>query len=332
MKLLSVAIVTLLSVICTVLGQQDEVAKSRPREKTDNSLRIARIIKDEIWQPLDAGDKHAGILRRIFADGTQRDYILTAFPDAFGLIPRWQVKGDYLYTVGMLPGTNQMGHVLLRAPIKELVEARTKEEERKMSGVIHAFPPYDILGLTPLAPPIYPPETKQKDIEGWESPDRYDLLVDDREILTLVVTANDKIDLWELDSHDAWSSMSVGGRKGVPKQWTHIFSTTAPFKGRFVAEIDGGRLSLVTETGELWQSDDRKTFNKLREANNITLDGNSLIVVDTDQNQIWLGRDATDGIAGDQQPHLIKGTGNGPSERILRAFEELSGARPSLKK
>jgi hypothetical protein len=106
MKLLFTVITILLSVTLTAPGQQDEVAKSKPREKTDNSLRIARIIKDEIWQPLDAGDKNAGILRRLFADGTQRDYVLTAFPDAFGLIPRWQVKGDYLYTVGMLPGTN----------------------------------------------------------------------------------------------------------------------------------------------------------------------------------------------------------------------------------
>src|SRR5215471_11952472 len=198
MKLLSVAIVTLLSVICTVLGQQDEVAKSRPREEADNSLRIARIIKGEIWQPLDAGDKNAGVLRRVFADGTQRDYILTAFPDAFGLIPRWQVKGDYLYTVGMLPGTNQEGHVLLRAPIKDLVEARTKEEERKMSGVIHAFPPYDILGLIPLRQPIFTPGTEPEKMRRGEAPDRYDLLVNDREILTLVVTTKEKIDIWEL--------------------------------------------------------------------------------------------------------------------------------------
>ena len=332
MKLLFIVITILLSVTLTAPGRQDEVAKSRPREKTDNSLRIARIIKAEIWQPLDAGDKHAGILRRIFADGTRRDYVLTAFPDAFGLIPRWQVKGDYLYTVGMLPGTNQMGHVLLRAPIKDLVEARTKEEERKMSGVIHVFPPYDILGLTPLAPPIYPPETKQKDFEGWETPDRYDLLVDDREILTLVITTWDKIDLWELDSQDAWSSMAIGGRKGASMPWKRIASTKVPFKGRFVADLEGTRLSLVSETGELWQSDDRKMFNKRREADDIAPDGNSLIVVDADQSQIWLGRDSTDGIAGDQHLHLIKGTGNGPSERVMRAFEELSGAKPSLKK
>src|SRR5262245_18473642 len=131
MKLLFAVIMILLSVTLTATGQQDEVAKSSPREEADNSLRIARTIKRETWQPLDAGDKNAGVLRRVFADGTQRDYVLTALPDAFGLIPRWQVKGDYLYTVGMLPGTNQMGHVLLRAPIKDLVEARTKEEERK---------------------------------------------------------------------------------------------------------------------------------------------------------------------------------------------------------
>jgi hypothetical protein len=63
MKLLSVAIVTLLSVICTVLGQQDEGAKSRPREEADNSLQIARIVKGEIWQPLYA----AGLMcRRLF--------------------------------------------------------------------------------------------------------------------------------------------------------------------------------------------------------------------------------------------------------------------------
>jgi len=331
MKLLFIVITILLSVTLTAPGQQDEVAKSRSREKADNSLRIARIIKDEIWQPLDAGDKNAGILRRVFADGTQRDYILTAFPDAFGLIPRWQVKGDYLYTVGMLPGTNQMGHVLLRAPIKDLVEARTKEEERKMHGVIHAFPPYDILGLTPLAPPIYPPETK-KDMEIGGSPDHYDLLVDDREILTLVITTWDKIALWELDSQDAWSSMAIGGRKGASQQWKRIASTKVPFKGRFVADLEGTRLSLVSETGELWQSDDRKTFNKRREADDIAPDGNSLIVVDTDQSQIWLGRDSTDKIAGDQGLRLIKGTGNRPSERVLRAFEELSGAKPSLKK
>jgi len=107
------------------------------------------------------------IMRRVFADGTQRDYVFTIFPDAFGLIPRWQVKGNYVYTVGMAPGTNQMRPVLLRAPIKDLVEARTKEEERKMSGVIPLYPPYDFLSLTPLAPPTYPPETKQEDMERW---------------------------------------------------------------------------------------------------------------------------------------------------------------------
>ncbi len=73
------------------LGQQDEVAKSKPREENDNSLWIARIIKGEIWQPLNVGDKRRGIMRRVFADGTQRDYLLPIFPDAFGLIPRWQV-------------------------------------------------------------------------------------------------------------------------------------------------------------------------------------------------------------------------------------------------
>ena len=130
-----------------------------------------------------------------------------------------------------------MGHVLLRAPIKDLVEARTKEEERKMS-VIASFPPYDILGLIPLRQPIFTPGTEPEKMRRGEAPDRYDLLVNDREILTLVVTTKEKIDIWELDSQDAWSSMSAGGRKGVPKQWTHILSTTAPFKGRFVAEID----------------------------------------------------------------------------------------------
>jgi hypothetical protein len=332
MKLLSVAIVTLLSVIFTVLGQQDEVAKFKPREENDNSLRIARIIKGEIWQPLYIEDKKRRIMRRVFADGTQRDYIFTIFPDTLGLIPRWQVKGNYVYTVGMLPWTNQMGRVLLRAPIKYMVEDRTKEEERKMHGVIRSFPPYDMLPLTPLVPPTYPPGTKNEDMERWEDPDQYDLLVDDREILTLVITTGDKIDIWELDSQDAWSSMQIGGRQGVEKQWKRIASTTAPFKRRFVAEIEGGRLSLVSETGELWQSDDRKTFNKRREADNVALDGNSLIVVDTDQRQIWLRRDSTGKMAGDIQPHLIKGTEKAPSDRVLRAFEELSGAKPSLKK
>jgi hypothetical protein len=87
-----------------------------------------------------------------------------------------------------------------------------------------------------------------------------------------------------------------------------------------VAEIEDGRLSLVTETGELWQSDDRKKFTKRREADNIAPDGNNLIVVDTDQRQIWLGRDSTDKIAGDQHLRLVKGAGNGPSERVLRAL------------
>jgi len=148
----------------------------------------------------------------------------------------------------------------------------------------------------------------------------------------LVVTTGDKIDIWELDSQDAWSSMRIGGREGVSKPWKRIVSATVPFKGRFVADAEEGRLSLVSETGELWQSDDRKTFNKQREADNIAPDGNSLIVVDADQSQIWLGRDSTDKIAGDQRLRLIKGTGNGPSERVLRAFKELSGAKPSLKK
>jgi hypothetical protein len=317
MKLLFAVIMILLSVTLA-LGQQDEVAKSKPREENDNSLRIARIIKGEIWQPLDVGDK-SGIMRRVFADGTQRDYVLTIFPDEFGLIPRWQVKGDYLYTVGMTPGSNRMRPVLLRAPIKDLVEVRTEEEERKMS-VIHSFPPYDFLSLTPLAPPTYPAETKNEDMERWESPDRYDLLVDDREILTLVIITGEKIDIWELNSQDAWSSMKIGGREGISKPWKRIASTAAPFKGRFVAEIEGGRLSLLSETGELWQSDDGKTFNKRREADDIAPDGNSLIVVDTDQRQIWLGRDATNKVAGDQNLRLIKGTGNGPSERALRAL------------
>ncbi len=321
MKLLFAVIMILLSVTLA-MGQQDEVAKSKPREENDNSLRIARIIKGEIWQPLDVvydGDRRRGIMRRVFADGTQRDYVLTVFPDEFGLIPRWQVKGDYLYTVGMTPGSNRMRPVLLRAPIKDLVEARTEEEERKMS-VIPGYPPYDLLNLTPLAPPTYPPGTKQKDMERWESPDRYDLLVDDREILTLVIITGDKIDIWELDSQGAWSSMTIGGRVGVSKPWKRIASTAAPFKGRFVAENEGGRLSLVSETGELWQSDDRKTFNKRREADDIPPDGNSLIVVDTDQRQIWLGRDSIDKVAGDQNLRLIKGIGNGPSERVLRAL------------
>jgi hypothetical protein len=140
MKLLFAVIVILLSVTLTALGQRDEVVKSKPREEDDNSLRIARIIKGEIWQPLYVGDKRRGIMRRVFADGTQRDYVLTMFPDAFGLIPRWQVKGDYLYTVGMTPGSNRMRPVLLRAPIKDLVEVRTEEEERKMSVIPYELP------------------------------------------------------------------------------------------------------------------------------------------------------------------------------------------------
>jgi len=77
---------------------------------------------------------------------------------------------------------------------------------------------------------------------------------------------------------------------------------------------------LISETGELWQSDDRKKFNKRREAGDIAPDGNSLIVVDTDQSQIWLGRDSTDKIARDQHLRLIKGNGKWPSERVLRAL------------
>ena len=332
MKLLFTVITILLSVTLTAPGQQDEIAKSRPRDEVDNSFLIARIVKGEIWQPLYIEDKKRRVMRRVFADGTQRDFIFTIFPDTLGLVPRWQVKGDYVYTVGMIPGTNQLGRVLLRAPIKDLVEDRTKEEERKMHGVIRSFPPYDMLPLTPLVPPTYPSGTKQEDMERWEEPDRYDFLVDDREILTLVVTTGDKIDIWELDSQDAWSSMRIGGPEGVSKPWKRIASTKVSFKGRFVANLEGARLSLVSETGELWQSDDRKTFNKRREADDIAPDGNILIVVDADQSQIWLGRDSTNGIAGDQHLRMISGTGNGPSERVMRAFEELSSAKPSLKK
>jgi hypothetical protein len=118
----------------------------------------------------------------------------------------------------------------------------------------------------------------------------------------------------------------------MSREWKRVAVTPITLSDRFILEVKDETLSLITETGELWQSDDRKTFNKQREADNTALGGNSLIVVDTDQSQIWLGRDSTSKMAGDQQPHLIKGTGNGPSERVLRAFEKLSGAKPPLKK
>jgi len=56
----------------------------------------------------------------------------------------------------------------------------------------------------------------------------------------LVITTGDKIDIWELDSQDAWSSMRIGGREGVSKPRKRIASTAAPFKGRFVADVEGG--------------------------------------------------------------------------------------------
>src|SRR5262245_26343883 len=86
MKLLFTVITILLSVTLTAPGQQDETAKSRPREENANSLRIARIVKGEIWQPLYIEDKKRRVMRRVFADGTQRDYIFTIFPDTLGLV------------------------------------------------------------------------------------------------------------------------------------------------------------------------------------------------------------------------------------------------------
>ena len=305
-----------------------------PQRNTDNSLQIARIVNDEIWMAIAPANGLPGILRRVSSEGTAQDYTLAVFPNHVSPTPRWRIKGEYFYAVAQLPGHNDFGNILVRIPLNKLTDYQSVEELERSKGFI-PLPPIDFLSLTPLDPVVIAPDSPaalQKTMMKRADVIRHDFFIDENENIFLAIIAEGNLELWKIESRNRWTSFAADEREDMSREWKRVAVTPITLSDRFILEINDETLSLITETGELWQSDDRKTVNKWREADNVALDGNSLIVVDTDQSQIWLRRDSTGKIAGDTQPHLIKGTGKAPSDRVLRAFEKLSGAKPSLKK
>jgi hypothetical protein len=306
----------------TDVSQSGE-AKPNQRRDDDNSLRVARIVNGETWYP-NVFKGRPGTLSRISANGTAQDYFLTVFPDPFSPLPRWQVKGGYFYAVSLAPGSDRMGYHLMRVRLTDLKKFQTKQEMQK-AGAFFTWPPTDTLDLWPLNR-TYAAQHNLETIARWDEPVYYDFSLDEQEKLTLVIITEGKLDVWELESRDYWDTASASSseRKDPSKLWRRTGHAPAPFSARFVADNQGGPLSLTTETGELWQSNDRSTFSKMNAAVRAKTDGPSLLIEDTDKRQIWLSRDSENEAITDEQLHLVKGENGAPSDRVRTAVQKIA--------
>ncbi|HEU0180469.1 MAG TPA: hypothetical protein VFV58_40035 [Blastocatellia bacterium] len=315
-------------ILLVTQGSQTDVsqsgdAKRKQRRDDDNSLRIARIINGETWYP-NVFESGPGTLSRISANGTAQDYFLTVFPDPFSPLPRWQVKGEYFYAVSLSPGSERMGYHLMRMRLLDLKKFQTKEEMQK-AGVFFTWPPTDILDLWPLNR-TFAAQHDLETITRWDESVYYDFTLDEQEKLTLVIITKGKLDVWELESRDYWklASDSSVEHKDPSKQWRRIGPLPAPFSARFIADSQDGSLSLTTETGEVWQSDDRSTFSKMNAAVTPKADGHSHLIEDTDKRQIWLSRNSENEAIAGEQLHLVKGENGEPSDSVRTAVQKLA--------
>jgi hypothetical protein len=306
----------------TNVSQSGE-AKRKQQRDDDNSLRVARIVNGQTWYP-SVFKGRPGTLSRISANGTAQDYFLTVFPDPFSPLPRWQVNGEYFYAVSLAPGSDRMGYHLMRMRLADLKKFQTQEEMRKA----HAFftwPPVDTLDLLPLNR-TYAAQHDLETITRWDEPVYYDFTLDEQEKLTLVIITKGKLDVWELESRDYWMSASASSSedKDPSKLWRRTGPAPAPFSARFIADNQGGSLSLTTETGEVWQSDDRTSFSKMNAAVTDKADGDSLLIKDTDKRQIWLGRTSENEALTGENLHLVKGENGAPSDRVRTAVQKIA--------
>jgi len=320
------------AVIMFVLLSQDptvgagvaEKAQQNPRQDSDNSLHVARIVKDEGWMAITPANGLPGILRRVSPEGTVRDYILAVFPSSVSPTPRWRINGDYFYAVAQLPGNNGLGHILVRMPLKELKNYPSAEERSK--GVI-SLPPIDYLSLAPLDPYVIvpdQPEESPKMMMKRADVIRHDFFINENEKISLAIIAEGKLELWEIESRNRWTSFASDESTDASTEWKRVAVIPIALSDRFILKANEGRLSLVTETGEVWQSDDRATFRKLNEAVTTDADGHSLLIEDTDKRQVWLSRTSEHGAVTGERLHPIIGTDGAPSDRVRTAARKLA--------
>jgi hypothetical protein len=312
-------------------AQDQNISNQKPpgRKSTDNSFRIVRIVKGETWR-LDEGDgKKLKVLSRLSEDQTlSRTYILPALPDSFSPIPRWRINGDFLYMVSLRPGSERLGHTLMKVRVRDLKELPTEEMIKRSGGMISS-PRGELLSLVPLNRAFAMQNQNLNNKTRWDEPLWYDFLISDDEKCTLVIITEGKISVWELDTRNEsnWKFLSLDDEKkypraGAPSEWKQVVEGPAPFSTRFAADLQEGQLTLISEFGDVWRADGQYHFLKFRDA--AALSGGEVekpgvenfLIEDADNKEIWLADRASTGADRRTTPVILVGSGAKSAERI----------------
>ncbi|HKX29516.1 MAG TPA: hypothetical protein VJ302_17630 [Blastocatellia bacterium] len=313
---------------------QDQPApepKQPVRPSTDNSLKIARIVKGTTWY-LDGGSKvKAKTLRRLSEDPTaNREYLLPIFADPFSPIPRWRIQGDYLYVFSLMPGAERMGHLLVKVRVQDLKASPTEEEAKRLGGIV-LWPRAEIMKVGPLNQAFAMQNEDVAHKTRWDEPVWYDFLIDEAEKLTLFINTEGSLAIWELESRNNWESLAADEEKErprtvAPNQWRKVAQVSAPFSARFAADLQNGKPALMTETGEVWQAEGQYTFRKTGDGTSLPAEAKQaepepFLIEDADAGQVWFAAGQRDAVT----LRLLKGGTAKANDRVEKAVKAIQG-------
>src|SRR5262249_35688864 len=208
---------------------------------------------------------------------------------------------------------------------------------KRVNGLISS-PSSSLLNLKPLNNTYALQYENLDTLRGWDEPVWYDFLIGDNEKCTLVIITQGNLTVWEVDSRNNWEFTSIEDRiqnapSGLRGKWKQLAAIRAPFSARFGADLQDGKLTLMTETGDLWQADGKFSFQRSGEAATplsmevMKAGVEPMLIEDTSAHQTWYAHYQKNGANRQLNLRLLKGAETKSNDRISAVLKTIQSLK-----